>query len=197
MLAAKQGSHRPLALGSAPGDILTSFHRGPAPKRRLDHVPFFLASLDSFAQPCPARPNLATQRRGAKGHACSRSISKIGALLTSYTALTVSALIADINAANTAGGSNTITLTAPTTSPYVLTVVNNTISGANGLPVIAANDSLTIIGSGDTIERSTASGTPSFRLLDVAAGASLTLREHDAARRVGIGLGDLGRRRGD
>ena len=97
------------------------------------------------------------------------------ALLASYTAPTVSALIADINAANTAGGSNTITLTAPTTSPYVLTVVNNTISGANGLPVIAANDSLTIIGSGDTIERSTASGTPSFRLLDVAAGASLTL----------------------
>jgi hypothetical protein len=97
------------------------------------------------------------------------------ALLASYTALTVSALIADINAANTAGGSNTITLTAPTTSPYVLTAVNNTTSGANGLPVIAANDSLTIAGSGDTIERSTASGTPSFRLLDVAAGASLTL----------------------
>jgi hypothetical protein len=97
------------------------------------------------------------------------------ALLTSFTALTVSALIADINAANTTGGSNTITLTAPTTSPYVLTAVNNTTSGANGLPVIAANDSLTIAGSGDTIERSAASGTPSFRLLDVAAGASLTL----------------------
>ncbi len=39
-----------------------------------------------------------------------------------------------------AGGSNTINLTAPTTSPYVLTAVNNTTSGANGLPVIAAND---------------------------------------------------------
>jgi hypothetical protein len=87
----------------------------------------------------------------------------------------VAALNADISTPNTAGGSNTIILTAPTTSPYVLTAVNNTTSGANGLPVIAANDSLEIVGSGDTIERSTASGTPSLRLLDVAAGASLAL----------------------
>ena len=41
----------------------------------------------------------------------------------SLTAATVPALIADINAANTAGGANTITLTAPSTSPYVLTAV--------------------------------------------------------------------------
>ena len=75
---------------------------------------------------------------------------------TNYSAATVSALIADINAANTAGGANTITLTAPTTSPYGLTAVNNTTNGANGLPVIAANDNLTIVGNGDTIERSTA-----------------------------------------
>jgi hypothetical protein len=97
------------------------------------------------------------------------------ALLSAYAAANVTALIADISAANTAGGSNTITLTAPTTSPYVLTAVNNTTNGANGLPVIAAKDSLKIVGGGDTIERSTASGTPSFRLLDVAAGASLTM----------------------
>ena len=41
--------------------------------------------------------------------------------------------------------------------------------------MIAANDNLTIVGSGDTIERSTAAGTQSFRLIDVAAGGSLTL----------------------
>ena len=100
------------------------------------------------------------------------------ALLASYTAVSVSDLITDINAANTAGGANTITLTAPTTAPYVLTAVNNTTTatGANGLPVIAANDNLTIVGNGDTIERSIATGTPDFRLLDVAAGASLTLQ---------------------
>ena len=85
-----------------------------------------------------------------------------------------------INAANAAGGSNTITLTAPTTSPYVLTAVDNTTNGPTGLPVISgggkkvAADNLTIIGNGDTIERNTASGTPAFRLFEVASGASLT-----------------------
>ncbi len=105
-------------------------------------------------------------------------------LPSSYSAASVSALIADITAANTAGGANTITLTAPTTSPYVLTGVNNTTYGNTGLPVIAgqrlasganANDNLSIVGNGDTIERSTASGTPDFRLLAVGGGASLTL----------------------
>src|SRR5262249_13930867 len=48
---------------------------------------------------------------------------------------------------------------------------------ATGLPSIAANDNLTIVGNGDTIERSTATGTPAFRLFDVAAGASLALTD--------------------
>jgi hypothetical protein len=95
-------------------------------------------------------------------------------LPSNFTAATVSDLIADINAANQAGGTNTITLTAPTTSPYVLTAVDNTANGANGLPVIAAKDNLTIVGNGDIIERSTASGTPVFRIFEVGSGASLT-----------------------
>jgi len=98
------------------------------------------------------------------------------ALLSSYTAGSVSDLITDINAANAAGGANTISLTAATTSPYVLTAMNNNTGNGNGLPVIAANDNLTIVGNGDTIERSTASGTARFRLFDVARGASLTLQ---------------------
>jgi hypothetical protein len=57
----------------------------------------------------------------------------------------------------------------------VLTGVDNSTDGATGLPVIAANDSLTILGNGDTIERSTATGTPAFRLFDVAGGAALVL----------------------
>jgi hypothetical protein len=97
-------------------------------------------------------------------------------LPSSYTAATVLDLIADINAANAAGGSNTITLTAPTASPYVLAAVDNSTDGPTGLPVIANNDTLTISGKADTIERSTASGTPDFRLFDVASGASLTLQ---------------------
>src|SRR6516162_9522329 len=101
--------------------------------------------------------------------------------LSNFNAGTVSDLITDINAANAAGGSNTITLTAPTTSPYVLTAVDNTTDGPTGLLVISgggmkvAADNLTIVGNGDTIERSTASGTPDFRLFDVALGAALTL----------------------
>jgi hypothetical protein len=92
---------------------------------------------------------------------------------SNFTAATVSDLIADINAANQAGGPNTITLVAGNT--FSLTNVDNTTDGATGLPVIAANDNLTILGNGDTIERSTATGTPAFRLFDVASGAALTL----------------------
>jgi hypothetical protein len=95
------------------------------------------------------------------------------ALPSNSTAATVPDLIADINAANAAGGPNTITLAAGTI--FVLSAVDNTTLGATGLPVIAANDNLTIAGNGDTIERSTASGTPAFRLLEVASGGALAL----------------------
>jgi hypothetical protein len=103
-------------------------------------------------------------------------------LLSTYTATTGSDLIADINAANQAGGSNTIYLAANTT--FDLTAVNNTTNGANGLPVISgagkkvAADNLTIIGSdpaGDIIQRDPSSTTLALRLFDVAPGASLTL----------------------
>jgi hypothetical protein len=113
-------------------------------------------------------------------------------LPSSFTAATVSDLIADINAANLAGGTNTITLTAPTTSPYVLTAVDNTTDGPTGLPVITGRskpDTLTIIGNGDTIERSTASGTPAFRLFDVASGASLTLQNLTLQNGLAFGSG--------
>jgi hypothetical protein len=110
-------------------------------------------------------------------------------LLSSYTAATVSDLINDINAANAASGTNTITLTAPTTSPYVLTAVDNTTDGANGLPVIMKGNTLTIIGDGDTIERSTASGTPAFRLLDLASRGSLTLENLTLQNGLALGSG--------
>jgi hypothetical protein len=91
---------------------------------------------------------------------------------SAFNAATVSDLIADINAANLAGGSNTITLIAKT---YNLTAVDNTTDGATGLPVIAAYDNLTILGNGDSIARSSSGRTPAFRLFDVASGASLAL----------------------
>src|SRR5262245_29564588 len=100
-------------------------------------------------------------------------------LLTAYTAATAAQLIADINSANKSGGDNTITLTAPTTSPYVLSAVNNTTDGPTALPVIKKGDNLTIVtgngstgpGFGNSID---AAGHG--RLFDVASGASLTLK---------------------
>jgi len=94
-------------------------------------------------------------------------------LPSSYTAGSVVELIASINAANLAGGANTITLTAKTT--FTLTAADNITDGATGLPVITANDILTINGNGDTLERSTTGSTPAFRLFDIAAVGSLTL----------------------
>jgi len=93
-------------------------------------------------------------------------------LLASFTASSVTELIADINAANGAGGANTITL-APGAA-FNLSAADNA-TDATGLPVVAAGNDLTILGNGDTIQRSTARGTPEFRLFHVAAGASLAL----------------------
>jgi hypothetical protein len=89
------------------------------------------------------------------------------------TVSTYKQLVDAINAANVAGGANTITLAPGTT--FTLTGVDNTTDGPTGLPVIAAGDNLTITGSNDVIQRSTANKTAAFRLFDVAAGASLTL----------------------
>jgi hypothetical protein len=110
-------------------------------------------------------------------------------LLSSYSAATVSELISDINAANAAGGTNSIALTAPTSSPYMLTAVDNTTDGPTGLPVIAKKVTLTIVGNGDTIERSAASGTPKFRLFDLAGGAALTLENLTLQNGLAFGSG--------
>src|SRR5262249_28593393 len=91
-----------------------------------------------------------------------------------YSAASVSDLIADINAANLTPEADTITLVASKT--FTLNVVDNTTDGATGLPVIAASEDLTVVGNGDIIERSSATGTLAFRLFDVAAGASLALQ---------------------
>jgi hypothetical protein len=116
-------------------------------------------------------------------------------LPSSYTAASVSDLIADITAANKYGGSNTIVLTAPTTSPYVLTSPSgNNQGGSTGLPAINNGDNLTIVGNGAIIERSTASGTQAFRLFNVASGGALTLEKLtlENGRAFGSGAGAQG-----
>jgi hypothetical protein len=96
------------------------------------------------------------------------------AVPASYVAASVPDLIAAINAANRTAEADTITLAAGTT--FTLTAVDNTTDGPTGLPVIEdRGGDLTIVGNGDVMERSTATGTPAFRLFDVSAGASLKL----------------------
>jgi hypothetical protein len=88
-----------------------------------------------------------------------------------FTAANVSELIAHINAANLTPETDTIALMSNHT--YTLTTVNNTTHGPTGLPTIQSN--ITLLGNGATIARKSADTTPAFRLLDVAAGASLSI----------------------
>jgi hypothetical protein len=118
--------------------------------------------------------------RSSKAHNCRLQVEALEdrMVLSTFYAATASDLIADIKTANLQGGTNKIVLTAPTTSPYVMSVVDNTTNGPNALPVIASGDNLTILtnngsaspGFGDSI-----SAGGRGRLFDVANGGSLTL----------------------
>jgi hypothetical protein len=118
------------------------------------------------------------RRRRASSFCLAAEVLEVRSLLSSYYAATASDLVADIKAANLQGGANTIALTAPTTSPYVMSRFDNNTNGWNMLPVIANGDNLTILtnngsaspGFGDSI-----SGAGGGRLFDVATGASLAI----------------------
>ncbi|QLQ06416.1 MAG: hypothetical protein HZY76_10420 [Anaerolineae bacterium] len=69
-------------------------------------------------------------------------------------------------------GPDTIELPVGT---YTLTLVNNVNSGGNGLPLVTSV--ITINGHGSTITRSTAAGTPAFRIANVVPGGDLTLND--------------------
>lgn len=81
-------------------------------------------------------------------------------------------LRADCTAGNLSGPD---TVSLPNGGDFVLTAPHNSQNGPTGLPVITS--SMTIEGHGATIRRSTATGTPDFRILDVDAGATLTIRD--------------------
>src|SRR5262245_19455096 len=96
----------------------------------------FTMSLFAWLRPCRirSRPGPATDRPRS---ACRLRVEALEdrSVPANFTAASVADLIADINAANAAGGSNTITL-APG-AIFKLTAVNNSADGPNGLPVIA------------------------------------------------------------
>ncbi|MGH6689898.1 MAG: choice-of-anchor Q domain-containing protein [Gammaproteobacteria bacterium] len=87
----------------------------------------------------------------------------------------VAGLIAAITTANANGQANVIDLAPGGT--YTLTAVDNThfSTGPSGLPWITGR--IILNGNGATIERSTAAGTPDFRIFAIAAGGDLTLSE--------------------
>jgi len=112
---------------------------------------------------------------------------RTGAMGTVYTATTVAALIADINAANAAQGQSTINLMPG--GLYTLTT-EATLNSGTGLPAIMSGVDLTIAGNGATIQRSTAGGTPDFRIFVNGSGA--TLRLNALAVRNGSVVGAAG-----
>jgi hypothetical protein len=103
--------------------------------------------------------------------------------VTPTTTINVGATAADLVQAIAAANvtSDSVVLVLPAKATYTLTTVNNNWYGPNGLPPIS-ND-IMIEGDGATIERSTALGTPNFRLFYVSGGlpgelpaGSLTLK---------------------
>ena len=92
-----------------------------------------------------------------------------------FNANNVAELISAINSANQNTEPDTIALAAGAT--FTLSEANDFTNGYTGLPTISASEELAIFGNGGVIERNTASATPRFRLLNVAAGASLTLED--------------------
>ena len=74
---------------------------------------------------------------------------------------------------------------------YTLTAVDNTTEGANGLPVFrTAPYKIVIQGNGATIERSSAAGTPAFRIFYVSASSNAGI--HDLTLKNGAVTGANG-----
>jgi hypothetical protein len=93
------------------------------------------------------------------------------------TVTNVTQLIADINYANTSGGTFTVNL-LPNTTFDLLSVNGSDGYGANLLPIIGVPNAvhLTIHGNGDTLQRDATNGNSyEVRLLEMAGGSSLTL----------------------
>lgn len=78
-----------------------------------------------------------------------------------------------VDACPAGSGADTIVLAAGAT--YTLTTVDNNGEGPNGVPFVTSP--ITINGNGATITRSSASGTPQFRLTDIVTGGSVTLND--------------------
>ncbi|MGH8567048.1 MAG: choice-of-anchor Q domain-containing protein, partial [Gammaproteobacteria bacterium] len=121
------------------------------------------------------------QRRYARslaGVALLLALGQLPALAATITVGGGCTLVDAITAANTdlvtggcpaGSGADVIALTGNVT----LSAVNNTTDGSNGLPSITSP--ITLNGGSHTLQRSTVTGTPEFRLMHVADSGNLTL----------------------
>ena len=105
---------------------------------------------------------------------CTASRVRAGGVSFYPTVTNVTQLIADINYANTSGGTFTINL-QPNTNFDLITYNGSDAFGADLLPIIGSLNAvnLTILGNGDTLQRDT--NALQRRLIEVAQGSSLTL----------------------
>src|SRR5262249_55979594 len=112
------------------------------------------------------------RRRSEHAAACRKGSTRLTverledrAVPATFTAANASELIRHINEANLTPESDTIALVAR--ASFWLTDVYTAAHGATGLPTIAANETLTILGNGCTIERRQPVNNRPFRLFDV------------------------------
>ncbi|MBK8022882.1 MAG: hypothetical protein IPK19_15985 [Chloroflexi bacterium] len=83
-------------------------------------------------------------------------------------------LIEVIGCANATAGNDVINLT---NSTYTLTAVHSSITGLPPIVTTATGGTLTINGNGATIARSSAGGTPAFRIMLINSSANVTLNQ--------------------
>lgn len=147
---------------------------------REDLYPHF-ARYHEYLRRLPRRARRALQRqwkRSLSAIALLLALGQLPALAATITVTGGCTLVDAITAANTdaaqggclaGSGADVIALTAD----VELTAVDNSTDGPNGLPSVTGP--LTINGNNQTLQRSTVSGTPEFRLLHVAESGDLTL----------------------
>ncbi|HKF94486.1 MAG TPA: hypothetical protein VKB96_07785, partial [Gammaproteobacteria bacterium] len=122
-------------------------------------------------------------KRSLAGLALLLALGQAPALAATINVGGTCTLVRAINAANndtTANGnctqgSGADTIVLPANSTQTLTSASNPFAGPSGLPVITST--MTIAGNGSTIARSSAPGTPDFRIFTVDQNGNLTLRQ--------------------
>ena len=121
--------------------------------------------------------------------AITQTVNQPNIVPGTVVATTTADLIADINAANAGTGPSTIQLqAADATNGFDFTSAYPSTNDA--LPQIAGAGHIEgTSGFDNTIQRSTASGTPSFRLFEVAGGVTLTLQNLTLTGGVAFGSG--------